>query len=337
MRTNRWILAACAALPFAVAATAAADDANRATTLGYRGVIVGGSVHQTEPVSGDLSAAGGQLTIDAPVARNLRAAGGHVEIGSNAAIGGNVSVAGGKVEIHAPVKGDVRVAGGQVLIDSSIDGNVEAAAGKLELGPNARIGGKLSYRSGNELERDPAAQVAGGVERLAGRGAHHAANPFARGWIWTLGIVVLAVILAGAVPSAGQRVGAEMRSHPWIALLAGLVALVCIPTAAVLLMITIVGIPLGVLAILLYGALLMVGYVLTAVTLGDLALARARPADTARTGWRMGAAALAVLVLALLTRVPFVGGFVLLVAIVAGIGALFLAIKPPAREAAAAA
>jgi len=125
MRTNRWILAACAALPFAVAATAAADDANRATTLGYRGVIVGGSVHQTEPVSGDLSAAGGQLTIDAPVARNLRAAGGHVEIGSNAAIGGNVSVAGGKVEIHAPVKGDVRVAGGQVLIDSSIDGNVE--------------------------------------------------------------------------------------------------------------------------------------------------------------------------------------------------------------------
>src|SRR5207253_5267521 len=112
---------------------------------------------------------------------------------------------------------------------------------------------------------------------------------------------------------------AEMRAHPWIALLAGLIALVCIPAAAILLMITIVGIPLAVLAILLYGALLIVGYVLTAVTLGDIALDRARPAGTARAGWRMGAAALAVVVLALLARIPGVGSTVVLVAIVFGL------------------
>jgi len=272
-------------------------------------------------------------------------AGGHVEVGSKAVIEGNLSVAGGNVVIRGPVKGYVQAAGGEVLIDSAIDGDVVAACGKLELGPNARIGGNLRYRAGEEMKRDPAAQVAGNVERLATRGRGITRSGVGRtwthGWFWTAGLVVLAVILSAALPAAARHVGGELRAHPWLALLVGFVALVCIPAAAVLVMLTIIGLPIGILVILLYLALLLVGYATTAVAIGDLALARARPAAASRVAWRMAAAALAVLVIALLGRIPFLGGFVVLLAIVIGVGALFMALssfraKPPAAAAAAA-
>src|SRR5438874_1758656 len=235
-------------------------------------------------------------------------------------------------DVRGPVKGYLQVAGGEVLIDAAIGGDVVAACGRLELGPNAKIAGTLRYRSNEELKRDPAAVVTGSVERLPslrgeGFSVRTYRNPWTRGWFWTAGVVVLALILAGAMPVVGQRIGTELRTQPWIALLAGLIALVCVPMAAVIVMLTIIGIPLGLLAILGWLALLLVGYVATAVTLGDLALARAKPQSAARTGWRMLAAALAVLALAVVARIPVVGGFVVLAAILFGMGALILAIK----------
>ena len=370
MNPRRSIFFACIAC-FALAASAAPAP-QVTTTLGGDRFVAGGSVRQSDAVKGDLIAAGGQLDlespvqgdlvgaggsvsvrervgqgvyaaggrvlIDAPVARNVRAAGGHVEIGSKATIDGNLSAAGGDLAIRGPVKGYAQLAGGEVLIDAPIDGDVVASCGKLTLGPNARIGGSLRYRAGEEITRDPAAQVAGNIERLASRrdGTHRTpASRWARGWLWTAGVALLAVIVAGALPAAGRRVGGELRAHPWISLAAGFVLLVCIPVAALVLMVTIIGIPVALLALLVYFALLIVGYVATAVTLGDAALARARPAAPPNAGWRMGAALLAVLVLAILARIPFIGGLVVLAAIVLGIGALFLAIKPAAPAAAA--
>lgn len=367
MDGKRWILAA-AALCGAFAVSAADERGARVTSLAADRFVAGGTVRERDAVKGDLIAtggtvdlegsvqgdlltaggnvqvresvgqgvyaAGGRVLINAPVARNVRAAGGHLEIGEKASIEGNASLAGGHVDVRGPVKGYLQVAGGEVLIDAAIGGDVVAAGGKLELGPNAKIAGTLRYRSSEELKRDPAAVVTGSVERLPslqGKGfsVRTYRNPWTRGWFWTAGVVVLALILAGAMPVVGQRIGGELRTQPWIALLAGLIALVCVPMAAVIVMLTIIGIPLGLLAILCWLALLLLGYVATAVTLGDLALARAKPESAARTGWRMLAAALAVLALAVLARIPVVGGFVVLAAILFGMGALILAIKPP--------
>jgi hypothetical protein len=80
--------------------------------------------------------------------------------------------------------------------------------------------------------------------------------------------------------------------------------------------------------LLTYLALLLVGYVATAVALGDAAV-RSMPGDaTKRTAWRIAAAALAVLVLALLGRVPWLGGFVSLAALVVGVGTLVSVVFP---------
>jgi hypothetical protein len=151
---------------------------------------------------------------------------------------------------------------------------------------------------------------------------------FGGGWIWSLGLLVLAAVCAVAVPSAAARIGGELRARPALALLFGFIGLVGVPVAALLLAVTVIGIPLALLALFAYFIALLLGYAFVAVGLGDAALAKLRPADAARGWWRVLAAVAAMLLLTLVGRIPFVGTLVVVLAIVAGMGAIFLAMRP---------
>ena len=140
--------------------------------------------------------------------------------------------------------------------------------------------------------------------------------------------MAIAAILVGVLPVTTQRVSEGLRTRFGWSLLWGFIALVCLPVAALILLISIVGIPLALLVVLLYLALLLVGYVGSAIGLGQWVLERFKPEAAQRSGWRIGAAVLAVLLLALLGSVPFIGGFVALVAVLAGIGAITLLFAP---------
>jgi cytoskeletal protein CcmA (bactofilin family) len=302
-------------------------------------IVAGGNVRLSAAVGQDVYAAGGRIAVDAPIGHNLRIGAGQVDLGPKGSVAGNVSIAGGQVTLRGPVKGVVQVGGGRVLIDGPVQGDVLAGAGQIELGPNARLAGALRYRSGNELRRDPAAQVAGAVERMSlpgigrdgsARSERIARAPFGGGaaWLWTLGLMVLAAVLVGGLPLSSRLVAQAWRARPGQSLLFGFIALVCIPVAALILLVSIIGIPLALLTLLLYGVLLLVGYVASGVALGEWALTRLRADAAGRTGWRIAAAMLAVLALALLGAVPYVGAVVALFAVLAGIGAIVLRFMP---------
>jgi cytoskeletal protein CcmA (bactofilin family) len=297
-------------------------------TVNGDAVVTGGDVRISGAVNNSLYAGGGQVTLDATVGRNARIGGGRVEIGPKAMVAGNVSIGGGEVRIEGAVKGYVQAAGGSVLIDGTVGGDVVAASRVVELGPNARIAGKLRYASRSELKRDPAAQVTGGVERspMADRSSGHTHRTVARAgrWLWTVGLVLMAVVLVAAMPAFTARVATTLHTRVGMSLLIGFVALVCVPVAAILLLFTLIGIPLALLALVLYFALLLVGYAMTGIGIGDWLLGRYRAADAARAGWRIGAAALATLAMALLARVPWIGALVSFIVLIAGLGAVVM-------------
>ena len=287
-----------------------------------RSIFVGGSVDVNEAVAGPVHGAGGRITVNAAVGGSARLAGGSIELGPSAAISENASLAGGKVVVSGSVKGNLHAAGGDITIDGPVGGDASVAAGTLHLGPNARIAGNLRFRGGR-LERDPGAQVAGTIEQTSRHTHDHRFTPFPHGggrWVWTAGLMLLAALIAGALPGPSARMAQELRARPWMAPLLGFIALTCIPVAAVLVMITIIGIPLGLLALLGYAALLLVGYVCVSVVVGGLLLDRFKAEVAGIAAWRAGAAMLAMLALALLARVPIVGGFVVFAALIVGVG-----------------
>ena len=280
----------------------------------------GSKVEISEPVHGPLVIAAGHVVVNAPVEGNVRLAGGRVDV--TGTVDGDASLAGGSISVTGAVKRNVHAAGGHVLIDAPVGGNVSVAGGRLELGPNARIAGKLKF-FGGEMQRDPAAQVVGAVEHVRGSNPHReytVGERFLRGWVWTMGLMLLAAIIAGALPGTSARMAQELRERPWMTLLLGLIALTSIPVAVVLVMITVIGIPIGILGLLGYAVLLLIGYVWLSVVLGGLLLERVKPETAARTAWRVGAAVVTMLAIALLSKVPFAGGFVRLAVLACGVG-----------------
>ena len=297
-------------------------------------IVAGGNVRLGGRLDNSVFAVGGQLTLAGAVANNARAAGGEVLLVRGAEIGGNASLAGGRVEVDGVIKGYLQAAGGEVFINGAVGGDVMAAGGRIELGPQARIAGRLRYASRDEVIIDPAAQIVGGIERTAWRApagmpSVERARRVGRGvgWIWTVGLMVLAAVLIALLPAFTARVAVTARQRTGWSALAGFIALVCFPVAALILMITLIGLPLGLVTLLAYFALLPMGYVAAAIALGDGVLARAKPNAYAATGWRVGAAVVAVLVLALLARLPYLGGLVVLAALLIGLGALMLQLR----------
>lgn len=298
-------------------------------------VLAGGQLRLDGSVGRSAYLAGGQVVVAGRVAHNLRVGGGRVELLPGSNIAGNLSVGGGSVRLDGRVQGYVQAAGGSVLINGTVDGDVVSTAGKVELGPNARIGGQLRYASREEVVRDPAAQVASGVERMTmpgGAVASSAAKMPARmehagrgiGFVWTAGLVLLAVALVALAPGFTARTSAELAARPGLALLLGFVALVCIPIAALVLTITLIGIPIALLVIAAYPALLLGGYVIGVIGIGQWLLRRFGGVRAAQRGWQLGAAALAVLLLAWLGLAPWLGGLLMFAVLLAGVGVMLL-------------
>lgn len=300
------------------------------TETGGDAILTGGSVRVNGNVGGSLFLAGGQLVVNGAVGRNVRVGGGQVTLGPSSGVDGNLSVAGGDVALKGRVNGYVQAGGGKLLIDGVVNGDVEARAGELVLGPNARIGGKLRYASREPLKRDPAAQVQGEVERIDITGGWPVPEDIERGmgrsgsWIWTLGLLVVAGFMALALPGFTERVSTLWRARFPMSLLLGFVLTVCLPVAALLLMATLIGVPLGLVTLMVYPVLLLLGYVSSGVALGVwVATSLNQPWNEGGMG-RMLTAVLGMLAIGLLARVPWLGGLVMLLALLAGVGALVL-------------
>jgi cytoskeletal protein CcmA (bactofilin family) len=298
-------------------------------------LAAGGKLRLGEAVGGSVYAAAGQLTVNGQVGHNARVAGGQVEFGPKSDVSGNVSVAGGQIRLLGAVHGDVQAAGGRLWLDGAVAGDVVADTGLVELGPNARVAGKLRHRGGR-VQRDEAAQVAGGIESWPSGWGDAGAPPSpswpARetvriGWGWTLGLVLLAALLLAVLPAFHARVGSTLRRRPGLSVLLGIVCLACVPVALVLLMLTVLGIPLALLGAALYIALLPLAYVSAAIALGDWALQAWRAAAAARWGWRVSAAGVVLVLLTQATRAPLLGGAMVSLALIAGLGALVLQLR----------
>jgi cytoskeletal protein CcmA (bactofilin family) len=308
--------------------------------VGGDAVLAGGKLRLSADVAQSVYAAGGQVSLHGKVGRSVRVLGGELHLGPKAEVGGNVSMAGGQVTLRGTVKGHVQAGSGRVLIDGPVGGDVVAGAGELELGPNARIEGQLRWRSGNPIRQDPAAQVRGGISRIempasAARPrererdwAPSAAGDGERGrplaWLWTAGLVLLAAVLLAGLPHFHEGLSTTLRERPGLSLALGFAWLVCVPVAAVVLAITLLGIPLALIVLLAYLALLPLAYVGAGIGLGDWALRRLKAEAAGRLPWRIGATAAVLILLALAGRLPWVGGLLGLLVLLAGLGALLL-------------
>ncbi len=311
----------------------------------------GGDVEIDGQVSGDALAAGGTLRIGGDIGRSLRAsagtlsidarigrdavlAGGTIDVSQAAQVGRDLVVGGGTITLSGTVGRDAVIRGGTVVIGGTIQGNARVRANQIVLLPTARIGGKLRYAVGQAIQIPPGARISGGTEQIPGSPRPGAAV-LSQVWrslaealaLLVLGLVIFAVAPRGAgavVTNVGRRFGRDI--------LTGFILVVAVPAAAILLLVTLIGIPVSVVAMLLYLATLYPGQVFVASWLGSSILRAVRRGTETppSTVWSL---VLGTVILVLLFAIPYGGWAVHFVAILVGFGALWLTVWEAAAHA----
>lgn len=321
------VLAVVASLPGAVAAQ---DGETRSgeTVVIEEGETVGdltafaGTVVIQGTVDGDLEAFGGDVLVEGEVTGNVDAFAGNVRVVGE--VGGEVSAAAGNVVVAEGASvGSLSAAAGNVAIEGRVAGDVDAAAGSVTLGPAATVEGDLTY--GGELNRHPDAQVAGSVtEESPGAPTPFGEVPTLPPWLgplyWSLVNLVLGAVLLAVFPRFSDRVAATARTEPARSGGIGLLALVGIPVALALVAITVVGIPLTVAGAFVFVLLVWVASVYGRFAVGAWLLSLADAEN------RWAALVVGLLVVLVVSLIPFLGGLVEFLVLLVGLGALSLAL-----------
>ncbi len=294
--------------------------------VGGSAFVTGGEVDVRGSIGRNLYAAGGDLRIEGEVEGSVRAAGGKVRVPRGAKLRKNVTLAGGSVEMEGEVGEDLEAYGESIVINGIIGGDLQIAGENIRIGPDTRVAGRLEYKSGGTFTIDPLAQIAQGIEELDandrgwlkkfGRGVTRVG-----GAMFSLGVLLLGALLILGLPGFSREAAATIRREWWQSAGIGCVMLVGVPFAIVVLMITIIGIPLALMMIFGYVVLLMLGYVIAALFVGDLALERLGGERIKSLGWRVLFLLLALIGLSIVRHLPLVGGLVVALLFVAGIGA----------------
>jgi hypothetical protein len=225
---------------------------------------------------------------------------------------GDVVVADGDVTVRGTVDGDLVVADGDVTIRGHVTGDVVTLAGTAILGRRAQVDGDIAY--GDEKPQvAPGARVDGEVKKID---AGHIGLGLAIG-VWvavTVSTLVLGLLLLLLFPKAADALSRTFRERNGMTALAGVLALLLLPVIGVVLLITVVGIPLGagiLLAVLpLYG----LAYTTSAFVIGRLILKTSR----------IPAFLVGLVILRVLAIVPFLGPIVWVIATILGLGTLVL-------------
>ncbi len=292
-------------------------------------VIVAGSIDLTGTIGDDLRAAGGVVSVAGRIAGEALIGGGSIAFGRNTEIFGHASLAGGDIAVAGRLYGGLKAYAKNIVILGEIHGPVQLSGEQIEILGSARILGDVSYTGRHKIRIDPGAQITGSVTHTPGAfefphpKVHIPGLPALRPLL-LLGLLAAGALLLALFPRFTAHALQTLNVSPLKSVGLGTAIFFSVPPVILLLTLTIIGIPIALMLAAFYGAALLIGYLVTAFFVGDRLLHTARPNFTPNFGWRIGTLATALLVLWLAYTLPFVGVFIILCALFAGLGAMVL-------------
>jgi hypothetical protein len=233
-------------------------------------------------------------------------------------VGGDIDIpAGDQADAVIVIRGTATV-GGTVNALVVLDGTASLAGatldsltvinGTAELGAGTTINGDVG-RLGSSVQRADGVEIGGTIRDLAGDAAAFGIFIGAAAivlWIgFGLATLLVGLLVAGLAARQVRTATTLIRRETGMTIVAGLLAIVLPPIVAVMLMVTVIGIPAGIgLLVVLWPALAFIGYIVAAIWLGEWLLGRRDGAVRAERPY--GAATIGLLVAFVIGLVPLV-------------------------------
>jgi cytoskeletal protein CcmA (bactofilin family) len=287
-------------------------------------ITAGETINIEGTIGGSVIGAGrGVSLLRSRVGQNLYGFGRDIDIDTAAEVVGNAVAFGESIDMDGRVGVDLNGFAGTIRISGAVQGDVQGYATNVTLLPSARVGGDVTAHvdSSDDLEIASGAVVGGNVdtqlvEREQRRNRYETVGYYVRqivglGASFLVGLLLLTLFPALREASLPSAV-AVLRSGG-----IGLAAAVTLPVAALLLCVTIVGIPIGILTFVL-GA---IGLFLSKIVISQII---GRAVFRAPHGPPHFAATLitGLVIVIVAINLPFVGGIANFVLTLVGFGVI---------------
>ena len=245
---------------------------------------------------------------------------GEVEIGRNAVVYGDIYAGAGEIDIRGRVEGNIIAYVERFKLSGSVTGTVKIMVEEMDFSQGAMIGGNLRYKSEEEFKDDFSPYVDGEIYFTK----YVEDDCESCGWIYGLwfflGSVIIALLIGGFFGKWLDK-GAELfELSLGKALGIGFLSFFVLPVAGIIVLVTVIGIPLGIILLLLYGIFLYLGWIIAAAILGNWGL---KMIKWEKAGWIL-TGIIGLVVLSLLAMIPVLGCLINFCAMILGLGLILL-------------
>jgi len=201
----------------------------------------------------------------------------------------------------------VRIGGGEMFVNSAVTGNVQIEADSVTIGKNAVITGTLTYKSPKEAIIEEGAKITGKITYEPRKTKEKEVA-----WALTIGMFIpFLMLLTGALffgltfkKYMTMLVGGAYE-NPFKELGRGLAFLILVPIASVILLVTVIGVPIGILGLIGFVGGMIFTVLMAPVLLGSLLLKWTMKRPYNHVDWM--SILLGVVVFYALSFIPIVG------------------------------
>lgn len=319
------------------------------------------SIQSLGPIGGSFRFFARYISCNAPIGRNVIAFAQEITIGPDCEIGHDAHLFAAKVNFQGRANGDLNVSASQATLLGSVAGCFCFEGGSLLIGPDAVIEGDLIYETPDKADISTSARITGEVrwtrterDDKEGSGWITFGTVFTwlishRGYFLFLTIISLGLFILSAIPfPAGLSMvvlwimlaisgnvlillskrmvlcteqSLSARLFPSLGI--GFVILFLAPIVAIVLLLTIIGAPLGAVLILLFGAGCFAGGIYATLFIGRkicelLGIGGGKPGYLCFT--------IGIVILVALSFIPMIGYLLSMLIIMMGLGGLALAL-----------
>lgn len=275
------------------------------------------SLRVSGEIEGSVKLAGQTVNFSSPKVAKAGVVGQTVTIDSATEVTQDAQLAGQDLTVNGDVGRDLAVAGQNVVIANKVGRDVTGSVEKLTLSSGAEVGGDLDYTSTTEAVIQDGAVVSGSVNRQQPKEKQSTNfavfKPVSILYLF-FAMIIVSLVLVVAFPRLFNETNGRIMSLPGKTALIGFAGVFFTPILAILLMITVVGIPLAILILLAWMVVLFVSGPAFAYSVG------------ARVWKRSESPMIIMLVgsvlLILLYIIPIIGFFAVVAAGLLGTGAL---------------
>jgi cytoskeletal protein CcmA (bactofilin family) len=292
-------------------------------------IVLASTLNIDGEITGSLRTAASTINIGGVIGQDLVVAGSTIELGNTAEIGRDLVFGASSMKVKSTIARNVLGIGENVEFSDLTGGSVSVEVESLTIDSTATIKGDLIYTSDNEVKIRQGAVIGG---RITQKIPDH--DQWYRNWTftpamkaWARAIAYLMVLLLGIIiiliaPRKSAEVVSKIQTTPLKSLGWGALVFFVTPIAIVIAILTIIGIPIGLIAALLYGVLIFISQLVVGLFIGRLILTRFNVEET--KGSLIGGLFIGFTLLTLVKLIPVVGFILWWPIVLFGIGAIVL-------------